>query len=120
LRIALALALIVAAAAWLTSDTFTLKSLAGIVAAVWVIAGTLQFVWRRLTQASAARRFTAEMLGMVLAHLGLGVFVLGVLMVESTGHREGPRDEAGRFQRDPRLHLPLRWRGAAAGPELPC
>ena len=85
LRIALALALIVAAAAWLTSDTFTLKSLAGIVAAVWVIAGTLQFVWRRLTQASAARRFTAEMLGMVLAHLGLGVFVLGVLMVESTG-----------------------------------
>jgi cytochrome c-type biogenesis protein CcmF len=77
LRIALALALIVA--------VLTLKSLLGITAAVWVIVGTLQFVWRRFTQVSTNRRFTAEMGGMILGHLGLGVFVLGVLMVESTG-----------------------------------
>jgi cytochrome c-type biogenesis protein CcmF len=85
LRIALALALIVAAAAWLLGDVLTMKSLLGIGAAVWVLVGTLQFVWRRLRQAPPGRRFTAEMSGMILAHLGLGVFVLGVLMVESTG-----------------------------------
>jgi cytochrome c-type biogenesis protein CcmF len=85
LRIALALALIVAAASWLVGEVLTLKSLLGITAAVWVIVGTLQFVWRRFTQVSTNRRFTAEMGGMILGHLGLGVFVLGVLMVESTG-----------------------------------
>jgi cytochrome c-type biogenesis protein CcmF len=85
LRIALALAVIAVAAAWLLGEAFTVKSLFGIAAAVWVIVGTLQFVWRRWRQAPGGRRFTAEMGGMILGHLGLGVFVLGVLMVESTG-----------------------------------
>jgi cytochrome c-type biogenesis protein CcmF len=85
LRIALSLAVIVAAASWLIGEVLTLKSLLGIAAAVWVIVGTLQFVWRRFTQVAANRRFTAEMTGMILGHLGLGVFILGVLMVESTG-----------------------------------
>jgi cytochrome c-type biogenesis protein CcmF len=85
LRIALALAVIVAAASWLLGDLLTIKSLLGIAASVWIIVATLQFVWRRLRQAPTGRRFTAEMSGMILGHLGLGVFVLGVLMVESTG-----------------------------------
>jgi cytochrome c-type biogenesis protein CcmF len=85
LRIALSMAVIVAAASWLLNDTLTVGSLVGIAAAIWIIVGTLQFVWRRLRQAPVGRRFTAEMSGMSLAHLGLGVFVFGVLMVESTG-----------------------------------
>ncbi len=85
LRVALATTILVVAASWLIGDGLTLKSLAGIAASVWVIVATLQFVWRRLTQAVGGRRFTAEMCGMILGHLGLGVFVLGVLMVESTG-----------------------------------
>jgi cytochrome c-type biogenesis protein CcmF len=95
LRIALAVVVIGVAAAWLVGDALTAKSLFGIAAALWVIVGTLQFVWRRLRQASPGRRFTAEMAGMILAHLGLGVFVLGVLMVESTGIEKDLAMKAG-------------------------
>jgi cytochrome c-type biogenesis protein CcmF len=85
LRIALATTVLVVGLSWAAGAGLTLKSLAGIAASAWVIAGTLLFTWRRVKQAPAGRRFTAEMSGMVLAHLGLGVFVLGVLMVESIG-----------------------------------
>ena len=85
LRVALAAVVLVVAVSWLIGDGLTLKSLAGIAASVWVIVATLFFVWRRLKLATPGRRFTAEMTGMILGHLGLGVFVLGVLMVESTG-----------------------------------
>jgi len=95
LRIALAVAVISVAIAWLTGAGLTAKSLFGIAAATWVVAGTLQFVWRRLKQAPAGRRFTAEMSGMILAHLGLGVFVLGVLMVESIGIEKDAAMRAG-------------------------
>ncbi len=85
LRIALAAAVIAVGLSWLIADGLTFKSFAGIAASVWVIVATLQFVWRRVKHATPGRRFTAEMTGMICAHLGLGVFVLGVLMVESTG-----------------------------------
>jgi cytochrome c-type biogenesis protein CcmF len=85
LRIAMAAALIVAALLWLTVDGLTAKSVFGLLGAVWIVVATLQFVWRRLKNAPAGRRFTAEMTGMILAHFGLGVFVLGVLLVESIG-----------------------------------
>jgi cytochrome c-type biogenesis protein CcmF len=85
LRVALGVAIVGAAAAWLVGDELTLMSLLGIATSLWVIVATLQFAWRRLKHAPRGRRFTAEMSGMILAHLGLGVFVLGVLMVESTG-----------------------------------
>ncbi|MBB5208325.1 heme lyase CcmF/NrfE family subunit [Chiayiivirga flava] len=85
LRIGLAAVVVGVGIAWLLGDGFTWKSLLGIGAGVWILAGTLLFVWRRMTQAPRGRRFTPEMLGMVLAHAGLGVFVLGVLLVESTG-----------------------------------
>jgi cytochrome c-type biogenesis protein CcmF len=81
----LATTVLVVGLSWAAGAGLTLKSLAGIAASAWVIAGTLLFTWRRVKQAPAGRRFTAEMSGMVLAHLGLGVFVLGVLMVESIG-----------------------------------
>jgi cytochrome c-type biogenesis protein CcmF len=95
LRIALALAVVVVAASWLIGDALTAKSLFGIAASIWVLVGTLQFVWRRLRHAPAGRRFTAEMSGMILAHAGLGVFVLGVLMVESTGIEKDLAMKAG-------------------------
>ena len=43
-------------------------------------AGTLRFVWTRLR--SAGGRLTREMWGMVLAHLGIAVFLVGALLVE--------------------------------------
>ncbi|GAB2618350.1 heme lyase CcmF/NrfE family subunit [Novilysobacter erysipheiresistens] len=56
------------------------KVAAGVVGAVWVGVGTLRFVWSRLRNPGS--RFTAEMLGMTLAHLGVAVFLVGALLVE--------------------------------------
>ncbi|MGH8086271.1 MAG: heme lyase CcmF/NrfE family subunit [Lysobacter sp.] len=60
------------------------KVAAGVVGAVWVGAGTLRFVWSRLRgrTGNQGSRFTAEMLGMTLAHLGVAVFLVGALLVE--------------------------------------
>ena len=85
LRIGLGAIVLVVGAAWLLGDGFTWKSLAGLAAATWLLIGTLLFVRRRFVNAAPGRRFTPEILGMVLGHLGLGVFVLGVFMVESIG-----------------------------------
>lgn len=46
--------------------------------------GTLAFAIQRWRNAPAGRRFTPEMLGMVLAHFGVAVFVCGVLVTEAT------------------------------------
>src|SRR3546814_20769166 len=53
--------------------------------AAWVFAGIGAFVWMRMRSAPKGRRFTAEMLGISLAHFGRAVFVDGVLLVESLG-----------------------------------
>ncbi|KFA29034.1 cytochrome C biogenesis protein, partial [Xanthomonas vasicola pv. musacearum NCPPB 4384] len=57
-----------------------LKAAFGVVGAAWVLFGTLRFIWTR--RAAKGRKFTAEMLGMVLAHLGVAVFLSGALLVE--------------------------------------
>ena len=75
------LAVVVAAIAFFTTPGSTLKTVAGIAAAAWVILGTLRYVQTRRRNGS---RWTGETLGMTLAHLGIGIFVAGVLVVEST------------------------------------
>ena len=60
----------------------TFKTAAGIGGGLWVILGTGVFLWRRLK--TQRQKLTAEMAGMVLAHAGIGVFVIGVLVLEST------------------------------------
>jgi cytochrome c-type biogenesis protein CcmF len=56
------------------------KTAAGAVGGAWVALGTLRFLWTRIR---ANGRLTPEMLGMVLAHLGIAVFVVGALLVEA-------------------------------------
>ena len=59
------------------------KVAAGIAGALWVGLGTLRFVWSRVRPANGGRgRLTPEMWGMVLAHLGVSVFLVGALLVE--------------------------------------
>lgn len=84
LRVALSTTAVLCLFAWLGADASHWKTFAGVTGATWLIVGTLQFVWKRFREAPSGRRFTAEMLGMVLAHLGMGVFVAGVMIVEST------------------------------------
>jgi cytochrome c-type biogenesis protein CcmF len=57
------------------------KAVAGVLGGAWVLVGTAAFVWQRKRE---RRLFTREMIGMVLAHAGIGIFVIGVLVTEAT------------------------------------
>ena len=59
----------------------TIKTIAGVIAAIWILCGTFVFIRARLK--STGSRFTAEMIGMVSGHIGVGIFFFGVLMTES-------------------------------------
>jgi cytochrome c-type biogenesis protein CcmF len=70
-------------------------SLAAFTGLVWVLLGTALFVRQRLTAKASGRRFPAEMVGMLLAHAGLGVFVLGVMATEGTSVEKDVAVSAG-------------------------
>jgi cytochrome c-type biogenesis protein CcmF len=74
------LALVAGIAAFFLAPQGPWKVAAGVAGAVWVGAGTLRFVWSRV---SGGGRLTAEMLGMTFAHLGIAVFLVGALLVEA-------------------------------------
>ncbi len=76
-----ALAVIAAAIAWWLAPQGKLRTTLGIFAAAWLFAGTLRFVWSRFK--ANGKRFTAEMLGMTLAHLGIAVFVSGAMLADA-------------------------------------
>ena len=77
----LGLALVAGVAGWFMAPQGPLKTAAGVFAAAWVGLGTARFVWSRVR--AQGRTFTPEMLGMVLGHLGIAVFVAGALLVEA-------------------------------------
>ena len=81
----LLLSLALGVLAFFTAPQGPWKSALGVVAAAWVGLGTLRFAWDRLRNSG---RMTAEMWGMVLAHLGVGVFVMGALLVEAQNVQE--------------------------------
>ena len=75
------LALLAAAIAFFAWPQGKMKTAAAFLAGLWLAFGTLRFMRQRFAQAQG--RFTAEMIGMCLAHGGLAVFLFGVLMTES-------------------------------------
>ncbi len=77
----LALALVLGVVGYFVAPQGPLKTAAGVFAAAWVALGTLRFVWSRVR--AAGRTFTPEMLGMVLGHAGIAVFLAGALLVEA-------------------------------------
>ena len=74
------LALLLGAIAYFMAPQGALKTAAGVTASAWVAFGTARFVWSRLR---GNGRFTAEMVGMLLAHGGVAVFLAGALLVEA-------------------------------------
>jgi cytochrome c-type biogenesis protein CcmF len=74
------LALGIGIAAFFLAPQGAWKTAAGLAGAAWVLAGTARFVWSRF--AIKGSRFTAEMLGMTLAHVGIAVFLVGALLTE--------------------------------------
>ncbi|TWI12622.1 heme lyase CcmF/NrfE family subunit [Aerolutibacter ruishenii] len=74
------LAVVAGLAAYFMAPQGAWKVALGVTGAIWVAAGTARFVWTRLQ--SNGKRFTAEMMGMILAHTGVAVFLVGALLVE--------------------------------------
>lgn len=75
------LALVAGVIAYFQAPQGPLKTAAGVAGALWVGLGTARFVWQRMrTQRSP---LTAEMVGMVLGHGGIAVFLVGALLVEA-------------------------------------
>jgi cytochrome c-type biogenesis protein CcmF len=76
------LALLGGAIAFGAWNAATWRTVAAVVAGLWLAFGTLRFVWQRVFVSK--QKLTAEMVGMVLAHFGLALFFFGVLVTEST------------------------------------
>ncbi|HEY8010033.1 MAG TPA: heme lyase CcmF/NrfE family subunit [Rudaea sp.] len=77
-----ALGAVVVAKLWFPE--LALRGLAGVAASLWVGAGIVLYALKRWRDAPRGRRYTPEMLGMILAHFGVAVFLAGVLITEST------------------------------------
>ena len=76
-----AFALLLGVVAWFMAPQGPWKTAFGVFGAAWVALGTLRFAWTRLKPGSG--RYTAEMLGMTLGHIGIAVFVVGAMLVEA-------------------------------------
>lgn len=74
------LAVLLGVIAYFMAPQGALKTAAGVTGAAWVMLGTARFAWTRLR---GNGRFTAEMIGMLLGHGGLAVFLAGALLVEA-------------------------------------
>ncbi|HVC17046.1 MAG TPA: cytochrome c-type biogenesis CcmF C-terminal domain-containing protein, partial [Rhodanobacter sp.] len=75
-----------------------LKAIVGVAAGVWIAAGTLLFAYKRWREAPRGRRYPAELAGMLLAHLGMAVFVAGVLLSETLSVTSDVRMAPGQVQ----------------------
>jgi cytochrome c-type biogenesis protein CcmF len=84
LRPALILAVVAATAAKLLVSDLSLRGLVGVAATLWVGIGIALYALKRWREASAGRRYTPEMLGMIAAHFGVALFLAGVLITEAT------------------------------------
>ncbi|MCD9086769.1 heme lyase CcmF/NrfE family subunit [Stenotrophomonas sp. SY1] len=95
------LAVLLGVIGWWMAPQGRFKVAIGIAGAVWVAAGTLYYLWTRLR---ASGRINAETLGMLVAHLGIAVFLIGALLVEALNVQHevalapGQSVAAGRYQ----------------------
>lgn len=81
LRAGVAAAICALAAAWFADGR--LRAVAGVAGAVWVAAGTLTYTVKRWREMPFGRRYPAEMAGMLVAHVGVAIFIVGVMLSES-------------------------------------
>jgi cytochrome c-type biogenesis protein CcmF len=95
LRPAFAAAVLATAGTWLVARDLPFKAIAGVAASLWVGVGIGLYALARWRHAPAGRRYTPEMLGMILAHFGFAVFLAGVLVVGATSVEKDVRLEPG-------------------------
>jgi cytochrome c-type biogenesis protein CcmF len=80
----LIIASLAAITAWLWVNDLPWRAIAGIFGGAWIIGMSALWAWRLLRDPARRGSFNGGRLGMWLAHIGVGVFVVGVLVKEST------------------------------------
>jgi cytochrome c-type biogenesis protein CcmF len=89
LRWAAGVAVVAALATGLVAGRFSLLSTMGLLMAWWIVASVGTDIWERVAPkgsagiVSRARLIPRTVLGMMLAHMGVAVFIFGVTMVKS-------------------------------------
>jgi cytochrome c-type biogenesis protein CcmF len=83
---------------FLTGD-FNLREATGIAGAIWVLAATSRYLFDSLRHSKrrvlGVPALSRGQLGMILAHLGVGVFIIGVTMTEVRGIEKDIRMQTG-------------------------
>ncbi len=74
------LALLLGIIGWWMAPQGKFKTAVGIAGAAWVASGTGYYLWTRLRKGG---RLNAETWGMLIAHFGVAVFLVGALLVEA-------------------------------------
>lgn len=85
----LALCTVVALVVVAILDAWTFRAVTGWIGGLWLIAGSLHYLKHRQGQSRIG--IPRHQLGMLLAHAGVGVFVIGVAMVESSTYQRDVR-----------------------------
>ena len=84
LRWPLLLALIVGVVLpWAVYGTSSVLSTVGVITAVWVMAAAWIDPWLRWRRGASAAPMSRAMLGMIIAHFGVGIFILGATVVSA-------------------------------------
>ena len=88
------LSLVTGGAVWFMNPELGFVSAAGVTGGAWVILGSLFYVAQLLKRKNSLR-VPASVLAMTLAHVGLGVFLVGLSMVSTLSSEKHLRMEAG-------------------------
>jgi cytochrome c-type biogenesis protein CcmF len=75
---------VAAIVAAVVADGLPFKAILGAAASIWVGLGIALYALMRWRSAPPGRRYTPEMLGQILAHFGIAIFLAGVLIVGAT------------------------------------
>ncbi|HET7300347.1 MAG TPA: cytochrome c-type biogenesis CcmF C-terminal domain-containing protein, partial [Oleiagrimonas sp.] len=82
----------------LQGSTNHLRLILGALASAYVLRGVTMYAIKRWRGMPRGRRFPPEMAGMLLAHLGIAVFLLGVLFSEALSVQKDVRMSPGQTQ----------------------
>jgi cytochrome c-type biogenesis protein CcmF len=90
----LLISLVVGAGVWIMEPGIGLIAAAGVSGGVWVTAGSLFYVGQHVSRKKHFK-IPASILAMTLAHVGLGVFLIGVSLTSAISSEQHLRMEAG-------------------------
>ncbi|MGY6588354.1 MAG: heme lyase CcmF/NrfE family subunit [Wenzhouxiangella sp.] len=93
LLISLVVAIVAGLAIAALLGAFNLRAITGWIGGIWLIMGSLSYFWRQKSQSRF--KLPRGQVGMVMAHAGVGVFIIGVGMVESMTYERDVRFGAG-------------------------